>query len=120
MFVKLCAITAFAVLSLASYAADKKEATTVAPSYEKGAEGEYHKIVEEYKAYLAKVKPEIREEIKDFRTEIAKINKQKNDIYKALSQEAQRYLAEERKLKKRLPKHQRNLIGKDHAEVGAK
>ncbi|RYE06192.1 MAG: hypothetical protein EOP33_03065 [Rickettsiaceae bacterium] len=72
---------------------------------------ESQKIVDEYKNYLISIRPEIRDEIILFRQEIAKLNRQKRDIYQKLSQEAQRYLEEERKFKKRLPINQKRMIG---------
>jgi hypothetical protein len=107
---RLCVILAISVLSFSSFAEDKPIENTGA-SYAAGDEGKYQKIIDDFKAYLAKVKPAIREEVKDFRTEIAKLNKQKQDLYKALSQEAQGYLADEKRFKKQLPRARHNLIG---------
>jgi len=73
----------------------------------------YQKIADEYKKYLMTVKKEVREEITNFRKDISKINKQKRDAYKALSQEAQHYLAKERELKRKLPKDQYKLLEDD-------
>ncbi|MGI4775786.1 MAG: hypothetical protein ACRYE9_02485 [Janthinobacterium lividum] len=72
---------------------------------------ESQKVVDEYKAYVAIIKPEIRDEIISFRKEVAKLNKQKRETYQKLSQEAQKYLEEERKFKKKLPVNQKKMIG---------
>ena len=64
---------------------------------------EYQKIISDYKNYLSDVKPEVMEEIREYRKEIVKINKQKRDLFNALSGEAQRYLAKEDEMKKKLP-----------------
>lgn len=64
---------------------------------------QYQEIIDEYKQYLATIKPEVIEEIKRFRSEVAKINKQKRELYKALSQESQSYLSKESEFKRKLP-----------------
>ncbi len=67
-------------------------------------------VIEEYKAYLATLPREIREEILIYRSEIDKINKTKRELYKKLSQESQGYLAKEQEFKKKLPIKQRGQI----------
>lgn len=69
---------------------------------------EYQKVIDDYKAYLASVKPEVVEEIREYRKSIVKINKQKKELYNSLSQEAQSYLAKEQEMKKRLPVNSNN------------
>jgi hypothetical protein len=72
---------------------------------------QYSEIVDAYKKYLATVKNSTREEIREYRKAIAKINKSKIELYKKLSQESQNFLAEERDFKKKLPiKHRHELI----------
>lgn len=66
-------------------------------------ETEYQKIISDYKDYLSDVSPEVMEEIREYRKEVVKINKKKKDLFSALSQEAQRYLAKEDDMKKKLP-----------------
>jgi low affinity Fe/Cu permease len=68
------------------------------------------KVVDEYKAYITNVKPEIRDEIIAFRKETAKFNRQKREAYQKLSQDAQNYLAKEQEYKKKLPIKQKKLI----------
>lgn len=63
----------------------------------------YQKIIDEYKKYLNSVPSPVRLEIKQFRMDIAKIQKQKRDLYKKLSVEAQSYLAEEESFRQKLP-----------------
>lgn len=68
------------------------------------------KVVDEYKAYIADVKPAVRAEIIAFRKETAKFNRQKREAYQKLSQDAQNYLAKEQEFKKRLPIKQKKII----------
>ncbi len=69
----------------------------------KADEKRYTQTVDEYKKYLATVKKEVRDEVVEYRREVARVNKTKIDLYKKLSQEAQVFLAKERELKKKLP-----------------
>lgn len=77
------------------------------------SEEQYHKIVDEYKQYLRTVPAEVRSEIKTYRQEIVQINKAKSATYKKLSQEAQKFLAKERDIKKKLPIQNRTSFAKD-------
>lgn len=70
---------------------------------------EYQKIISDYKNYLAGVKPKVMEEIREYRKEVVKINKQKKELFRSLSQEAQRYLAKEEDVKRKLPINKLNL-----------
>lgn len=89
----------------------EEEKETVLPHSEAGS---YQQVIEEYKAYVATVDKGVRDEIVEFRKEMAKLNKQKHTTYKKLSQEAQHYLAKERELKRKLPIEQRKSL-KDNA-----
>ncbi|GAB4163670.1 MAG: hypothetical protein Tsb006_2890 [Rickettsiaceae bacterium] len=71
---------------------------------------EFQKVVDDYKAYVAKIPPEIRDEIIEYRKEVAKINKQKRLLYRKLSQASQNYLKKEQQYKKKLPLNRKNLI----------
>lgn len=62
------------------------------------------KVIEGFAKYTSQIPADVREEVKNYRIEIAKINQQKRELYKRLSQEAQKYLAEEQKYKKELGK----------------
>jgi hypothetical protein len=64
----------------------------------------------EFKEYIGRVPQEVRDEVVEFRRQVAILNKQKRTIYKALSQEAQSYLKQEQDFKKRLPVNQKSLI----------
>jgi len=70
----------------------------------------YQTIIEDYKAYIASVDKSVRDEVAEFRKGTAKLNKQKSDMYKSLSQEAQGYLAKERELKSKLPRDHRKSL----------
>ncbi|MBP7190521.1 MAG: hypothetical protein KA998_04715 [Rickettsiaceae bacterium] len=69
----------------------------------KSQKSEYQKVIDDYKAFLATVKPEVVTEIREYRKSVVKINKEKKDLYNSLSQEAQNYLAKEQEMKRRLP-----------------
>nr|WP_253310082.1 hypothetical protein [Rickettsia endosymbiont of Ceutorhynchus assimilis] len=60
------------------------------------------KIIDDFQAYAGSIKPEIREEIRKYREEIVAINKKKRDLYNSLSQEAQSFLTEQQKYKKKI------------------
>jgi hypothetical protein len=70
----------------------------------------YEKVIEDYKAYLATVPPQIRDEVIGYRKEIAKLNKQKKLLFKQMSQASQNYLKKERQFKKKLPLGRKSLI----------
>lgn len=74
---------------------------------------EFQKIIDEYKEYVAKVSPTIRDEIITYRKEIAKINIDKKMLYKKLSQESQEYLKKEQEFKKKLPMNELGLINSE-------
>lgn len=63
----------------------------------------YNSIIEQYKKELSNVPAEVRKEIRDYRMAIAKINKQKRDLYKSLSIQAQEYLKREGSFRDKLP-----------------
>jgi|GEM_PF-5352646 len=79
------------------------------PLINKGME-QHKKVIEEYKKYLSTVPENVRDEIREYRKSVIKINKQKIALYKKLSQEAQSFLTEERKYKKKLPFKERKQI----------
>ncbi|MCC8369548.1 MAG: hypothetical protein LN573_05785 [Rickettsia endosymbiont of Oxypoda opaca] len=60
------------------------------------------KIIDDFQAYAGSIKPEIRTEIRKYREEIVAINKKKRDLYNSLSQEAQSFLTEQQKYKKKI------------------
>ncbi len=74
---------------------------------------EFQKVIDEYKDYLSTVPLEIREEIVTFRKDTAKLNKEKKDLYKKLSQGSQNYLKKEQQYKKKLPINRKSLITLD-------
>ncbi len=74
---------------------------------------EFQKVIDEYKDYVAKIPPEIREEIISYRKEVARVNKQKKLLYKKLSQASQNYLKKEQQYKKKLPLNRKSLISID-------
>jgi hypothetical protein len=73
---------------------------------------ELQKIIDDFRVYASGISVEIREEVKKYRIEIAKINNQKRDLYKKISQEAQNYLAKEQEYKKRM-----SVLKKAPAEI---
>jgi hypothetical protein len=71
---------------------------------------EFQKVIDEYKAYVAKIPPEIRDEVVAFRKKVAELNKEKKLLYKQLSQDSQNYLKKEQQYKKKLPLKRKGLI----------
>ncbi|MDG1437267.1 MAG: hypothetical protein P8P83_05780 [Rickettsiaceae bacterium] len=71
---------------------------------------EFQKVIDEYKTYVAKISPEIRDEVIAFRKEIAKLNREKKTLYIKLSTASQNYLKEEQYYKKKLPLNRKSLI----------
>ncbi|MDX1924178.1 MAG: hypothetical protein SFT91_03000 [Rickettsiaceae bacterium] len=68
-----------------------------------GSEAYYQDIIDDYKSYLSSVPEETRNEIKEFRKEVAKLQKKKKDLYKKLSNSAQEYLRIEEGYRRKLP-----------------
>ena len=68
----------------------------------KTEEVNYEKIINQFHEYVAKLKPEVRSEIDQWRQAIKGLNAQKKDLYKALSKEGKDFLQEEREFKKKL------------------
>jgi TRAP-type mannitol/chloroaromatic compound transport system substrate-binding protein len=74
---------------------------------------DFQKIIDEYKSYVAKISPEIRQEVIDYRKEVAKLNKEKKLLYRKLSQDGQDYLKKEQEYKKKLPMLKKGSINFD-------
>ena len=83
---------------------------------------EFQKVIDEYREYIATIPAETRQEIVEYRKEVARLNKEKISLYKKLSQTAQEYLKKEKMYKKRLPVDQRKMMlkGSMSAEEKAK
>ena len=102
---------AFISLNMNVYAEDKKQnAQVTSPDYSAGSEEKYQKIIDDYKQYLTTVSKGVISEVTAFRVEIEKLNQQKQDLYRRLSQESQRHLATEKDFKRKLPRKQRAEI----------
>ncbi|MDX1916998.1 MAG: hypothetical protein SFT68_03345 [Rickettsiaceae bacterium] len=69
----------------------------------KSAESNYQDIIDDYKQYLAQVPDNVRNEIINFRKELATIQKKKKELYKKLSKQAQNFLKVEEGYRKKLP-----------------
>ena len=87
-----------------------EEATAKKPMAKLRGPAEFQKVIDEYKAYAAKITPKIRDEIIEYRKSVATLNRQKKLLYKQLSQTSQNYLKEEQKYKKKLPLNRKSLI----------
>lgn len=92
---------------------DSSKETAEAPKGKLRDPAEFHQVVSDYKSYVAKISPEVREEVIDFRKEIARLNKEKGELYKRLSNSAQEYLSKERHYKKKLPTNRKDLLKVD-------
>lgn len=103
-----------AVMLLTSFAfatfADGEDMAKEKPKAKLREPAEFQKVIDEYKAYISKMPPEIRDEVIEYRKSIAKLNKQKRTLYKELSQASQNYLKKEQQYKKKLPLNRKNLI----------
>ena len=81
-----------------------EEAPNKGPTATDTNDTEKHKqAVEEYKKFLNGVPPVVRDEIREYRKSVMKINKEKAGLYKKLSQEAQDFLSKEQQFKRKLP-----------------
>jgi len=98
------------IVLFASVAVAAEEDVASKPKAKLHDPAEFQKVIDEYKDYVAKIPPEIREEIISYRKEVAKVNKQKKLLYKKLSQASQNYLKKEQQYKKKLPLNRKNLI----------
>lgn len=73
---------------------------------------QHRQVIEDYKKFLNSVPPAVRDEVRDYRKSVTKINKEKATLYKKLSQEAQDFLSKERQFKMKLPlKDSRTISG---------
>jgi len=81
---------------------------------------EFQKVIDEYKAYVAKISPKVRDEIIEYRKSVAKLNKQKSLLYRQLSQESQNYLKKEHQYKQQLPLNRKSLINLENPGQKAK
>ncbi|MDA9163480.1 hypothetical protein N9N97_01190 [Rickettsiaceae bacterium] len=95
--------------SIAVAAKDAPKAKLRGPS-------EFQKVIDDYKAYVAKIPPEIRDEVIEYRKEVAKLNKEKRTLYRKLSQASQNYLKKEQQYKKKLPLKRKSLINIDDTD----
>jgi len=103
----------FNVLNFGAFAAEPKPEPKHQDAANLADSDNYEKVKEEFRAFTNSVKPVIKDEIKTFRSKMQDFNKQKSDLYKALSQEAQDVLKKENGFKKKLPWKQRKELMKD-------
>ena len=80
------------VLFTVNLSAAEEESKADKPMAKLRGPAEFQKVIDDYKAYLAKVPAEIRDEVVEYRKSVAKLNKEKSLLYKQLSQESQNYL----------------------------
>lgn len=116
LFLTLIITTCFSVNNI--YAAEDKK-NDEAPKAKLRDPAQFQKVIDEYKDYLATVPSEIREEIITFRKETARLNKEKKELYKKLSQGSQNYLKKEQQYKKKLPLNRKSLITLDELKHNA-
>ena len=98
------------ILFASATAAEKKNTK---PKAQLRGPAEFQKVIDDYKAYVATIPPEIRDEVIEFRKEIARLNKEKKMLYRKLSQARQNYLKKEQQYKKKLPLNRKSLINID-------
>lgn len=99
-FIQNIIIAAIFCFSLSAYANNNQNSNN---EDEQQPASAYQKIIEDYKKHLAKTPPEIREEIKKYRLAIAKLQKQKRDLYIKLSKQSQNFLKAEENFRNMLP-----------------
>lgn len=78
-------------------------------------EEEFQQVVNEYREYVAKIPVSVRDEVIEYRKEVAKLNKEKRVLYRKLSQDAQDYLKQVQSYKKRLPMNKRKMLNDSKA-----
>ncbi|MCC2647049.1 MAG: hypothetical protein K0R02_1114 [Rickettsiaceae bacterium] len=110
--------------SFLSIAAKPKEVIPEVPAVkeknEKDSTQQYQKVIEEYKKYLQSVPKDLREEVKNYRTEMVRLNNEKRELYKKLSNQAQEFLKKEREYKKKLPLRMRKELNEHSQSVEGK
>lgn len=90
------------LLNFDSFASPANSNSTTKAINKNNPNDELQKIINDFNSYAEKIPVNIREEVKNYRIKIAEINKGKRELYRKMSQEAQNYLAEEQKYKKRI------------------
>lgn len=110
---KIKNVTACLLLILFASAATAAEKGNAKPKAQLRGPAEFQKVIDDYKAYVATIPPEIRDEVIEFRKEIARLNKEKKLLYRKLSQASQNYLKKEQQYKKKLPLNRKSLINID-------
>lgn len=86
------------------------KAEVMSASQSKKDAEQHREVIEEYKKFLSKVPEDVRDEIREYRKEVIKLNRKKISLYKRLSQQAQEFLTTERNFKKRLPFRERSKV----------
>ena len=74
---------------------------------------EIESLLSEYRDYLTQVPAAIRKEVVQYRKDNANLNQKKRELYKKLSQQAQKFLKEEQKYRKKLLRS----INQDNVEI---
>ena len=110
---KIKNITACLLLILFASTAIAAEKNNAKPKAQLRGPAEFQKVIDDYKSYVATIPPEIRDEVIEFRKEIARLNKEKKLLYRKLSQASQNYLKKEQQYKKKLPLNRKSLINID-------
>ena len=99
-FIQNIIFAAIVCLSVSAYADNNDNDNNAKPE---DTASSFQKVIEDYKQHLAKTSPEVREEIKKYRLAIARLQKQKKDLYVKLSVQSQNYLKQEENFRKMLP-----------------
>ncbi|MGX6960112.1 MAG: hypothetical protein ACIPMY_02480 [Rickettsia endosymbiont of Pentastiridius leporinus] len=95
-------ISTLLLLNTTGFAADSTITNSPKKDTEKTNDSTAQKIIDEFYNYAGTIKPEVREEVKNYRIEIVNINKKKRELYNSLSNDAQSFLAKEQEYKQRL------------------
>ena len=81
--------------------ADNSKTQTNSSVSDKVLSSQIQQVLDEYKSYVSTLPKDVREEVVNYRKEIAKLNREKRELYQKLSSKAQEHLAKEQEFKKK-------------------
>ena len=116
MKILLILLSCLSVLSSLTFAETLKlphETNTVNSNRKPVDEKQYENIIAEFHQYNATISQSARDEVVRYEKGLVTLTKQKTELYKSLSQEAQLYLAKRNGFKRKLPINKRRYIKQD-------
>ncbi len=104
-------ILALIITFTTSYSsADDSTSSALPKNVSTSKEEEFQKVMNDYREYVAKIPASVRDEVVEYRKEVAKLNKEKRLLYRKLSQDAQDYLKQVQEYKKKLPMNKQKML----------